>query len=375
MIDEDEAQTGSNTGQGGKYHWEAAYQRSWDALEEDDSGSLAAHVAALAREKLARRRHVLALSNSAVPVHRGLIRHQFLVLDMSEAIASPADYLLPTRLECVLHNAQVYVDHFLTVNPLGCIGLIATRDGGAEKYTELTGNTAEHIAAIQNKSNREPRGEPSLQNALEIARRSLLHVPSHGSREILVLYSALTTCDPGNISETIQSLKADNIRVSIIGLSAEMRICKHICKETKGIYNVIMNEQHLKEVLASHVAPPAVESEKTASLAMIEMGFPSSTSFASPTICANHGKPTQIGYECPRCKTTICSLPTDCPICSLTLVSSVLLARSYHHLFPVPPFVEIPVSHRTSHFSLSLAAQIQLIVVHVKWHSLLYQQI
>ena len=31
-------------------------------------------------------------------------------------------------------------------------------------------------------------------------------------------------------------------------------------------------------------------------------------------------------------------LPSQCTVCKLTLVSSAHLARSYHHLFPVPPF-------------------------------------
>ncbi|KAJ3130963.1 hypothetical protein HK100_007084 [Physocladia obscura] len=263
---------------------------------------------------------------------------------MSEAMLGPADSLPPSRLECILSALETFTQEFLVVNPLGSIGLIETRDGGAEKLTEMTGNGNEHVAAIKAKPNREPRGEPSLQNSLEIARRSLLHVPSHGSREILILYSALNTCDPGNIFETIEALKTDNIRVSIIGLAAEMQICKRICKETKGVYNVILNEMHLKEVLAEHVAPPVVESEIDTGLAMIEMGFPSSIVFDIPTLCANHQKRTQTGYECPRCKTTICELPTDCPVCSLTLVSSVLLARSYHHLFPVPTYKEVPLA-------------------------------
>ena len=35
-------------------------------------------------------------------------------------------------------------------------------------------------------------------------------------------------------------------------------------------------------------------------------------------------------------------LPCSCHICGLTLVSSPHLARSYHHLFPVRAFSEIP---------------------------------
>ncbi|KAI9351359.1 Ssl1-like-domain-containing protein [Obelidium mucronatum] len=329
----------------GTYHWENAYKRSWDALEEDESGSLAGAVASIARDKLQRRR--TALSQGSVPVHRGLIRHQYLVIDMSEAMAQPADHLPPTRVECVLGAAAAYVAQFLAVNALSSVGLVATRDGGAERLLELSGGGGgggEHGAVLGARANREPRGEASLQNALAAARASLLHVAAHGSREVLVLLAALATCDPGDIAATVAALKADNIRVSIVGLAAEMRICKHICKETGGVYSVAMNEAHLKDILAAHVKPPPVEAGKSTGLALIEMGFPSSASFDVPTICATHGKQTQLGYTCPRCKTTVCHLPTDCPICSLTLVSSVLLARSYHHLFPCPPYVEVPAS-------------------------------
>jgi len=48
--------------------------------------------------------------------------------------------------------------------------------------------------------------------------------------------ASLTTCDPGDINATIKNLKDNHIRVSIIGLAAEVQICKRICEETKGFY-------------------------------------------------------------------------------------------------------------------------------------------
>ena len=36
----------------------------------------------------------------------------------------------------------------------------------------------------------------------------------------------------------------------------------------------------------------------------------------------------------------------SCHVCSLTLVSSPHLARSYHHLFPVPAFEPLPDDDR-----------------------------
>jgi len=44
------------------------------------------------------------------------------------------------------------------------------------------------------------------------------------------------------------------------------------------------------------------------------------------------------GWECPRCHVLAKDVPSDCEVCSLKLLSSSHLARSYHHLFPVSPF-------------------------------------
>lgn len=60
------------------------------------------------------------------------------------------------------------------------------------------------------------------------------HLPEHGSREVLVIFSSLTTCDPTNIHHTIDSLVKDRVRVNIVGLSAEISVCREICSKTKG---------------------------------------------------------------------------------------------------------------------------------------------
>jgi transcription factor Ssl1 len=45
------------------------------------------------------------------------------------------------------------------------------------------------------------------------------------------------------------------------------------------------------------------------------------------------------GVPCCRCAGRVAELPGECHVCGLTLISSPHLARSYHHLFPVPPYV------------------------------------
>lgn len=50
-------------------------------------------------------------------------------------------------------------------------------------------------------------GEPSLQNSLDLAFKALKLLPSHASKEVLLIMGSLTTCDPGDIGETIKVFK------------------------------------------------------------------------------------------------------------------------------------------------------------------------
>ncbi|EFX65433.1 hypothetical protein DAPPUDRAFT_264704 [Daphnia pulex] len=68
-------------------------------------------------------------------------------------------------------------------------------------------------------------------------------MPAHSSREMLTLLVILE----------------NNIRVSIIGLAAEVRICQEIAKRTGGTYNVLLDDHYLKETLIlNQVQPLAV---------------------------------------------------------------------------------------------------------------------
>jgi len=55
------------------------------------------------------------------------------------------------------------------------------------------------------------------------------------------------------------------------------------------------------------------------------------------------------GYNCPQCGSRYCELPVECKQCGLTLVSAPHLARSYHHLFPIKPFIERTEVPGTTH--------------------------
>lgn len=67
-------------------------------------------------------------------------------------------------------------------------------------------------------------------------------------------------------------------------------------------------------------------------------------------IIYSHNRVSKSGFSCPRCGCKVCSIPSDCPICQLTLISSSHLARSYHHLFPISSFVSFNIKDNTEKF-------------------------
>uniref|UniRef100_A0A671P953 General transcription factor IIH, polypeptide 2 n=2 Tax=Sinocyclocheilus anshuiensis TaxID=1608454 RepID=A0A671P953_9TELE len=171
-------------------------------------------------------------------------------------------------------------------------------------------------------------------------------MPAHTSKEILVVFSSLTTCDPANIYELIKTLNGLKIRVSVIGLSAEVRVCTILTRETGGSYNVILDESHFKELLMLHVKPPPASSSSECSL--IRMGFPQhviasmSDQDAKPSFSMSTHS-WRLLLPTPQCRAKYTELPVECKVCGLTLVSAPHLARSFHHLFPLEAFQETPL--------------------------------
>jgi transcription initiation factor TFIIH subunit 2 len=162
-----------------------------------------------------------------------------------------------------------------------------------------------------------------------------------------VVFGSLMSLDPGDIHQTIRACVRDRIRVSIIGMSARLKICGEIVTRTnagdEGEYTIATDQEMLKELLIATTTPPVVRQAATAAnapptesaAALMMMGFPSRVVEDKPTMCACHGNLTMGGYTCSRCSAKVCSLPITCPSCELTLLLSTHLARSYHHLFPL----------------------------------------
>ena len=69
-----------------------------------------------------------------------------------------------------VNYARAFINEFFDQNPISQMAIIGTRNGIAERISPLSSNPADHENALKSKSKLEPAGEPSLQNALEMAR-------------------------------------------------------------------------------------------------------------------------------------------------------------------------------------------------------------
>lgn len=98
----------------------------------------------------------------------------------------------------------------------------------------------------------------------------------------------------------------------------------------------------------SHTQKAVAAGDDSNKSSLLMMGFPSRVTDPKPSLCACHSRPTTGGYLCSRCSSKVCSLPITCPACSLTLILSTHLARSYHHLFPLQNWKTVSWSRATS---------------------------
>ncbi|QPG73131.1 hypothetical protein FOA43_000436 [Brettanomyces nanus] len=344
-IDDSQLPPEQLKGSSGGYSWEDEYRRSWDIVQEDESGSLETIVSGLVESQ---KKQYL---KNVTPFQRGIIRALVLVLDFSKVMREKD--LRPNRASMMISYSIDFVNEFFDQNPISQLSIVIMKNGLAQIVSEVSGNPHDHIEALKKLRRMEPEGDPSLQNALEMSRGLLLHVASHCTREVLIIFGALFTSDPGNIHNTVKQLIAEKISVRVIGLTARVAVCDELCSLTnhgdlKSSYNVILNEHHFRDLFMDAVTPLAVaksESRNKHGFTLVKMGFPQRISEENPSLCACHSKLVHGGYICPKCKSKVCVLPTVCPCCDLMLILSTHLARSYHHLFPLLLFVEVRISH------------------------------
>ncbi len=332
--------------------WEGAIDKTWDNLEEDSTGRLRVSTleATRARKHRLDEQYEGTKEASGAVVEKGLIRSMILVVDKSVAMVDDENGrkspLNPYGYMAVRDQLEQFIKLYFDQNPVSQMGVVVAHAGKAERVSDLSSNQDKQIMSLVKS---EGEGGPfSLLNSLMVAGQKLIAASTHGTREVLVVQAALSSVDPSDIFHAITLLRSKGVRVSIIGLNAEVYVCKLAAERTGGRYTIVQNLSHLTQVLQSHVRPSSVpKSSKLASAnptrKWIRVGFPRKTMKETPSFCACHDKLSYEGYYCPRCKSKVCEMPSECPVCQLSLASSSHLARSYHHMFMPPAFTTVDI--------------------------------
>lgn len=276
-------------------------------------------------------------------IRRGLIRHLVLVLDCSDASLQGDVCFRPTRLSVLVASAEQFVREFFDLNPLSSMAVVCMRNGVAEAATEMTSSPESHVEALRTAAKR-TGGSASVQNGLMVAQRALSGAPPYAKREAVLLLAAITSCDPGDIKSTIGDTKKERIACSVVGAAAEVYLFKMLAKDTGGTYFVAKDETHFQQLVMAHATPPPAATDEVACL--VRMAFPRRNAADSLGLFGRDATQRRTGlkrggYTCPQCKARVKELPAKCSVCEMTLISAPDLARSYHHLFPVPTFEEI----------------------------------
>ncbi|KAJ3438951.1 general transcription factor iih subunit 2 [Anaeramoeba flamelloides] len=319
------------------FNWETL-ERTWEDVEEDENGRLQQTnikntLQDLNKESL---KSELRVTET---IKRGMLRKIVLVVDFSK-YSQELD-LKPSRLVLQVKAIEKFLFEYFDQNPISQLGIVAMRNGLADCISPISSNQKSHLNVLNKEAL--TGGDASLQNALELSKSLLSFLPGYYSKEVVIIFLGLSTCDPGNILETIKSLKKNNIRCSIIGLNAEMFLLSHLAKSTQGIYRIATNQtEFINYLLENAIPPPNIGMRVQPS--MIKMGFPRlqtnlntlPLAFSMKEECLKSG-----GYPCPRCKTRSWNLPSECQTCNLMLISSPHLARLYRHLFPIQDFEKI----------------------------------
>lgn len=336
----------SSTEQHVSHAWEAtAGGQLWEnAVREDKDGNIIVDEGDTLAQAIRKRRKRLEQNDYSQRnrrVVRDMIRYVYILIDASRWMRTKDPVLPPgTRIDVTILMLQDFVQEFYDQNPLSHLGFVLLKNGEAEILTQLSSSSKTHKLALESLGQMaasEPPtsgGEFSLQNGLEVAGRSLGHQPRHGSREIVILTAALSTCDPGYLlTDTLPKLQLAKIRVSCFALSAEIHICRKLAEETKGAMGVCLDKPHFRDWLMGQcVPPPAHRDRLDFKCEMVQMGFPTRTSADVPSIVHMSREKTALArtaYTCPQCQARNSELPADCAVCGLKLGKILMFEQEY----------------------------------------------
>jgi transcription initiation factor TFIIH subunit 2 len=134
---------------------------------------------------------------------RSMIRYLTIIVDFSAA--SLKQEMRPNRATCTKEILRDFLLGFKDQNPLSKVSMIVTCRQKAIVLGDFEKSVEQVMAALQTYDDFE--GMPSMQQALEFARIQVDKcVPDYALKEVLIINSSITICDPGDIRETLATL-------------------------------------------------------------------------------------------------------------------------------------------------------------------------
>ncbi|KAM0683811.1 General transcription factor IIH subunit 2 [Mitosporidium daphniae] len=267
---------------------------------------------------------------------RGIIRHLCIILDTSEP--SNDKEWRPSKLFAISDLLKKrFFQLFFESNPIGQLSIVATFNGTATVLVPPTCDLDLLVEKFNTSVIDDGTGSASLENALRLSVALF-----QASKEILFLFNALSSVDPGDINSAIDMSRKAGVSISMIHTNAALFVAQRMCNLTNGSFAVALDYFNFKELLETFAEPrPLYSATNSKSVQLVKMGFPQQ-SINPVDICTCHSRRLESsGYSCPRCVAIVCFIPSDCPVCKLTLISSSHIGRSLHHLFPLKDFDEV----------------------------------
>jgi transcription initiation factor TFIIH subunit 2 len=274
---------------------------------------------------------------------RGLIRSLVVIVDLSRNGLKPRDFGMP-RIRIITQQLQSFFSSFIDQNPLSEIAVISTSGYRATLQSQLSGNLEAHLASVATMANYDASGEPSLLTSIEMAMAVLSNARPFSTREILLIYGSMNTCDSAPIDtiEQIVGAEGTGAIVSAIGFDAKIFAIERIVKASGGIYRIPTCPEQFEDLLLAHVRPPAW-SDRAQAFELVPFGFVKPvTEMHSFDVGLVKGGGSELpgisNVACPKCGTRVFVSPGYCPCCGILVMSPAHLTRSLHHLRPLCEF-------------------------------------
>ena len=314
-----------------EHSWVQWYQKSWLEIEEGDNGRL------INPEEETQRyvRSYRPAASAGMALKKGLIRFLYIVVDYSQAMRE-SDYK-PNRAEFIISELTEFLAKFFAANPLSYVSIVAMRNGDASFVTRMNGQPNFQIKNLKQFVHANPpAGACSLVKAFGlILRSSTAEMPQYASREVVVLWGSLSSVDP--VETPIVPFLTDQlsgVNTTVLSLSPEVFAVRKIASANQ--FHVALNATGFRARLAELLTPKENSAVKPI---YIKMGFPVKTFDQSKLVkCCCHKDLHNGLYVCPQCGAFVCEIPTNCPVCRLTLVDRDMLARVHRLLYDMPPY-------------------------------------